>query len=94
MVTATAPKATVCRQAANLSLSATNGHTQCSKIRLLNHLIGKRELASGGHLRERRPSIHPFSSRLSSLRKRQSVASAMSLLGVSLIMPASRNRSA
>ena len=36
----------------------------------------------------------PFSSRFTSLRKRQSVASAMILLGFDLIMPASRSRSA
>ena len=43
---------------------------------------------------ERRPHAQPFSSRLSSLRNRQSVASAMILLGFDLIMPASRSRSA
>src|SRR5262245_7958926 len=35
----------------------------------------------------------PFSSRLSSLKKRQSVPSARILLGVALIRPASRSRS-
>ena len=43
---------------------------------------------------ERRPHVQPFNSRLSSLRNRQSVASAMILLGFDLIMPASRSRSA
>jgi hypothetical protein len=42
-----------------------------------------------------RPSLaHAFSSRLSSLRKRQSVPSAISWLGLDLIMPTSRRRSA
>ena len=41
---------------------------------------------------ECRPHDQLFSSRLSSLRKRQSVASAMSLLGLDLIMPTSRSR--
>ena len=36
----------------------------------------------------------PFSSRLSSLKKRQSVPWAMILLGADLIMPASRSRRA
>src|ERR1700687_4850623 len=42
-------------------------------------------------------TCHPaqlFSSRLSSLKKRQSVPSAMILLGLDLIIPASRSRSA
>ena len=43
---------------------------------------------------ERRPHAQPFSSRLSSLKNRQSVPSAMILLGFDLIMPASRSRSA
>ena len=37
---------------------------------------------------------HAFSSRLSSLRKRQSVPSAMILFGLDVIMPASCRRSA
>ena len=41
---------------------------------------------------ERRPHAQPFSSRLSSLKKRQSVPCAMILLGFDLIMPASRSR--
>jgi len=43
---------------------------------------------------DQRPNGQPFSSRLSSFTKRQSVPLAMILPGVDLIMPASRSRSA
>jgi hypothetical protein len=56
-------------------------HAPQQKAPLFHHLVGTR-------------AHQPFSSRLSSLRKRQSVASAIILLGVSLIMPTSRRRSA
>jgi hypothetical protein len=42
---------------------------------------------------QERRGNQPFSSRLSWLKKRQSVPSAMILLGVDLIMPTSRSRS-
>ena len=49
----------------------------------------------GQHERESRRHPHGqlFSSRLSSFQKRQSVPSAMILLGLDLIIPASRSRS-
>jgi hypothetical protein len=51
-----------------------------------------------GHFRTHAPQKdrsdgQPFSSRLSSLRKRQFVPSAIILPGANLIMPASRSRS-
>jgi len=55
------------------------------KLQNVAHSITSSAGASGAN--------QPFSSRLSSLRNRQSVASAMILLGSDLIMPASRSRS-
>ena len=70
-------------------------HSALQQIFLLNQLVAtgdqhRRQLQD----RERRPSAQPFSSRLSWLKKRQSVPCAMILLGVDLIMPASYNRNA
>jgi hypothetical protein len=56
-----------------------------------DHLVGAGE-QRGAEGRERRDQL--FSSRLSSLKKRQSVPCEMILLGVDLIMPDSCNRSA
>jgi hypothetical protein len=55
--------------------------------------VAARQNASSS-LKPPRPSTHAFSSRLSSLRKRQSVPSAMIFFGLFLIMPSSCRRRA
>ena len=72
--------------------SANNGREQMQqRVVLFNYFVGAGE-QRGAEGRERRDQL--FSSRLSSLKKRQSVPCEMILLGVDLIMPDSCNRSA
>ena len=58
--------------------------------------IMDRHQQQGGQHHEREGGRHPhgqlFSSRLSSLKKRQSLPAAMILFGLDLIIPASRSR--
>ena len=72
-----------------LTLRAISGSMHRNS--LFDHLVGAGE-PRGAEGRERRDQL--FSSRLSSLKKRQSVPCEMILLGVDLIMPDSCNRSA
>ena len=59
-----------------------------------NAFKSRRRVNVIGILKPPSSSAHAFSSRLSSFRKRQSVPSAMIFCGLTLIMPASRMRSA
>ena len=63
---------------------------QCSKAGILS---GARREFVAGYLKGRERRDQLFSSRFSSLKKRQSVPCAMIVLGLDLIMPTSRSRS-